>query len=180
MTASRAYADRWQAPLLAALTVLDGQACPSNQILAALLGITAGQMDFALARAIRAGRLRREERHRSRRLIVVGEDGRDLAATNWSRAGGSMIEHRMRDAAVVAALAAVDDGAWPRVAVIEDRAADEAAIEARRVVRTRCPFCNMPPAHADCRHGWDGLTTAAARRAIAVEAGIVIAGGGAG
>lgn len=39
-------------------------------------------------------------------------------------------------------------------------------------VRTRCPFCEMPPGHADCRHGWDGATTHVQRRAMAMSRGV--------
>ncbi len=38
-------------------------------------------------------------------------------------------------------------------------------------VRTRCPFCELPPHHSDCRHGCDGLTRAVERRAIANSMG---------
>lgn len=37
--------------------------------------------------------------------------------------------------------------------------------------RTRCPSCNLPPHHAECRHGWDGETT----RAMRVRSGLVAA-----
>ncbi len=33
-------------------------------------------------------------------------------------------------------------------------------------VRTRCPHCNLPPLHAECRHGWNGQTRAVERRDI--------------
>jgi hypothetical protein len=35
----------------------------------------------------------------------------------------------------------------------------------------RCPFCEMPPGHALCRHGWDGMTTRGQRRMIAESLG---------
>lgn len=47
--------------------------------------------------------------------------------------------------------------------------------EEAKVCRTRCPFCNMPPDHAECRHGWNGLTTWVQRRAIGAEAARVAA-----
>lgn len=53
---------------------------------------------------------------------------------------------------------------------------DGAGVAEKRLARLgpvadRCPFCELPPGHADCRHGWNGLTTRAQRRAIAAAAG---------
>lgn len=47
--------------------------------------------------------------------------------------------------------------------------------EEAKVWRTRCPFCNLPPDHAECRHGWNGLTTHSQRRAIGAEAARIAA-----
>lgn len=44
--------------------------------------------------------------------------------------------------------------------------------EELRVERDRCPRCELPPHHAECRHGWNGLTTRQQRRAIAGELGV--------
>lgn len=48
----------------------------------------------------------------------------------------------------------------------------EPAMRAPGAIRTRCPFCEMPPGHALCSHGWDGATTRSQRRLIAENAGI--------
>lgn len=45
-------------------------------------------------------------------------------------------------------------------------------LEELRVARDRCPMCEMPPHHAECRHGWNGLTTLRQRRDIAAELGL--------
>ena len=36
----------------------------------------------------------------------------------------------------------------------------------------RCPYCEMPAGHHLCRHGWNGITTRAGRRIIAIAAGL--------
>jgi hypothetical protein len=40
----------------------------------------------------------------------------------------------------------------------------EPPLQAPAPIRTRCPKCNLPPHHADCRHGWDGAMTRTMRR----------------
>ena len=52
----------------------------------------------------------------------------------------------------------------------------EPPLRAPAAPRTRCPFCEMPPGHALCRHGWNGTTTRGQRRMIAEGAGVVRAG----
>lgn len=161
-TCDRSYADGWIAPLVAALVALDGVPCPSNAALARLLDLSAGQLDHALARAIGQGRVVREMRARSRRLSVPGADGRVIAATGWSRAGGNIVPAQLRDAAAMAARAAASGSAAAK-------SARAPAPPPPRAVNLRCPLCNLPPDHADCRHGWNGQTIRAERRAIVAE-----------
>lgn len=40
-------------------------------------------------------------------------------------------------------------------------------------VRTRCPWCELPPGHAECRHGWDGTSRAIERRSMMAAVGLV-------
>lgn len=40
----------------------------------------------------------------------------------------------------------------------------EPPLRATAPIQTRCPKCNLPPHHAECRHGWDGRMTGVMRR----------------
>lgn len=155
-------------PILAAVIgALDGVPCPQNYLLGRLSGLTVSQIDTALARGIATGKLRRDVRKRSRRLVVMGADGDARLATGWSRAGGNRLLPAVGERAKAAARAAggvpADDGGH---VPIPARSFDDVP----RVNRTRCPRCNLPPDHIECRHGWNGITTRMERRAIAMEA----------
>lgn len=166
--ANRTSGDALVPILTAVIGALDGVSCPQNQMLGRLTGLTVGQIDTALARGIATGKLRRDMRHRrSRRLVVLGDGGKAVAATGYSMAGCKPLSAEAFERAKAAARAAggnpADDGGVP---VMADARPDEAP----RVNNLRCPRCNLPPDHGECRHGWNGATTRLERRAIAMEA----------
>lgn len=168
LLANRTSGDLLWPILAAAIGALDGIACPQNQMLARMTGLTVGQIDTALARGIGMGRLRRDMRHRrSRRLVVLDEGGEAVAATGYSMAGCKILSaetfERAKDAVRAAGGNPADDGGLP---VTADAHPDDTP----RVNNLRCPRCNLPPNHVDCRHGWNGATTRLERRAIAMEA----------
>jgi len=164
---NRASGDALVPILSAVLTALDCLPCPQNQMLGRMAGLTVSQIDLALARGIATGKLRRDMRRRARRLVVLDEGGKVVAATDYSRSGGGSLPSVFWERAKAAARAAggnpLDDGINKPIA--------QRAVEAAqpRVNTVRCPFCNLPPDHGECRHGWNGLTTITQRRAIATE-----------
>lgn len=165
--ADRASSDGLVPILAAVLTALDCLPCPANQMLSRMTGLTLSQIDSALARGVATGALRRDVRKRSRRLAVLDTAGKVVAATDFSRSGGSPLAsvfwERAKDASRAVGGKPTDNGAIKPVA---QRAAEAALVHVNTV---RCPFCNLPPEHAECRHGWNGLTTRVQRRAIEAE-----------
>lgn len=159
--AEREYGDLLVPVLAAALAALDGYPCPQNQTLGRLTGLSVSQIDVAIARGIATGKLQREMRRRARRFIVLGDEGQTVAASGFSRPGGGPIPHAVIAKATAAAIAAGGP------ATGEEAAPRKKADGAPRAGRERCPMCNLPPNHAECRHGWDGSTTRAMRRDIA-------------
>lgn len=165
--ANRASGDALVPILAAVVDALAGLPCPQNQMLGRLSGLTVGQIDVALARGVAAGRLRRDVRRRSRRLVVLDGAGKAVSATAYSRSGGGSLPAARCELAKVAARAAggnpVEDGA----PLVTARPSHD---DAPRTNNLRCPRCNLPPDHGECRHGWNGATTRAERRAIAMAA----------
>ena len=141
------------AALLAIVAAHEGQPCPTNSAMAAAIHVTPFRIETLLSQAIAGGQLVRDWEGRARRLIVVATG----AATGFATIAGRSLEQR--DSILYAAR---------RVADIEAQRAEE---DARRVIRDRCPFCEMPPGDAGCRHGWDGRTTRGQRRDMAIAAG---------
>lgn len=148
------------ARLLTLLARCNGRPCPSNDALGRALGIPNGAMPHLIASLINESIVVSQTRAASG--CVSGGVARKLAAsdgswsTSWSGAGGQ-------------AVTAAELAAWTPPAVAECT-----SILVRREpapVRTRCPRCNLPPLHAECRHGWNGQTTAHERRDIAAGIG---------
>lgn len=125
-----------------------GQPCPSNRQIAAALHLTMGRVDTLLSQAVFRGQVVRTTEDNRRTLIVVASGAATLPSAQY------------------AGTAPRDTPAVPMI----DRAAIERQLDELRVVRDRCPCCEMPPGHALCAHGWDGRTTKAQRRDMALSA----------
>lgn len=145
--------------LIALLTRLAraGAAMPSNRVLSGELGCCAEAVSRLLLIMERDGVLVVEKRGKTfglqRRVTIV--------ATNLSTAPMRDPEPPVR-ARRARERSTLSPHAVPKSPPVRDDL---------RVVRTRCPRCNLPPDHSECRHRWNGATTAAERRAIAAEAG---------
>lgn len=93
-------------------------------------------------------------------FVRVLRRGGAFCVTRWRFDGA------LSDAAAACTSVHPNHGGYTRPGAAARGAADGGGppLPALAPVQTRCPFCEMPPGHALCRHGWDGMTTRAARR----------------
>lgn len=134
-----------------------GEAMPDNHVLGCKLECSADSISRLLTVLEREGVLRIERRGRTcglqRRVTIVA------TGTSTAKIGAAQVPSQPRRK--------------PKGSVMHLVAPARAVREDARVVRTRCPMCEMPPGHPDCRHGWDGASTRAMRRdarlAVAAE-----------
>lgn len=135
--------------LIAALTRLAqaGAAMPSNKALGGMLDCDASAVGRLLMIHEREGALIIERRGRTfglqRRVTIVA-----------AKLSTAPIEDRI-----------VAPKRGERITYLPHKVAKSPPVpEGQRVERTRCPLCELPPHHAECRHGWDGAMTAATRQ----------------
>ncbi len=124
-----------------------GRSCPSNRQIAAALHLTLGRVDTLLSQAAYSGDIIRVTEENRRTLIVVATGKATLPSEPPSGQPRAQFD-----------------------VPTKDRAGIERQLDELRVVRDRCPRCEMPPGHALCAHGWDGRTTSAQRRDMAFSA----------
>lgn len=142
--------------LLAALTKLAkaGAVMPSNLMLGRQLDCGAEAVSRLLLILEREGVLQIEKRGKTfglRRRVTIVASGLSTAPIE-----DPVQTHQQRERATFVAHPVSKSPPVP---------------EELRVVRTRCPFCELPPDHSECRHRWNGATTATQRRAIAAALG---------
>lgn len=131
-----------------------GAAVPSNAAIAGQLGMTSATVHSALNNLAAAGRIvihRSGTSHSGNRQFEI-----DGHRTAWSPRSGTPAPPQPRSVPNIIA------GGEPK--------RPDQPIVARRL--PRCPYCELPAGHHLCRHGWNGMTTRAARRAIAFAAGL--------
>ncbi|MFN7028411.1 MAG: hypothetical protein ACK4PC_03500 [Sphingopyxis sp.] len=131
----------------------EGQEMPRDARLAKALGASAAGINRALHALADNGHIRVEAKGRTigtRRRVTVVRSGATTAPI---------------DAIAKPDLAAERRAILPHLVMPGPPVREEL-----RVVRDRCPFCNLPPQHGACRHGWDGQTTRAQRRDAAIMA----------
>lgn len=127
----------------------NGIAMPSNQALGLQLGCSPCAISRLLVIFEREQVIRLEKRGRTfslQRRVTIVATGAQTAP---------MIEKRSRQEIERATYFPVPVTPGPPVR------------DDLKVVRTRCPMCEMPPGHAQCAHGWDGHMTRRQRRAAA-------------